>query len=161
VIHFAGLKAVGESTQKPLAYYHNNITGTIYLLQAMKERGVKNFIFSSSATVYGDPVKLPIDEAHPVGACTNPYGKTKYFIEEICRDEAKADPEWNIILLRYFNPIGAHSSGRIGEDPQGIPNNLLPFIAQARGSGICSARSQQLTLALALHDRLQSGVGRR
>lgn len=130
VIHFAGLKSVGESTQKPLAYYHNNITGTVYLLQAMKERGLKNFIFSSSATVYGDPVKLPIDETHPVGACTNPYGKTKYFIEEICRDEAKADSEWNIVLLRYFNPIGAHVSGKIGEDPQGIPNNLLPFVSQ-------------------------------
>lgn len=131
VIHFAGLKAVGESTKKPLYYYHNNLTGTINLLQAMEEHGVTNLVFSSSATVYGDPVKLPIDEQHQVGVgVTNPYGKTKYFIEEMCRDYALANPAWNIVLLRYFNPIGAHKSGRIGEDPQGIPNNLVPFIAQ-------------------------------
>ena len=130
VIHFAGLKAVGESTKIPLTYYHNNITGTLILLDVMQAHGVKNLVFSSSATVYGDPQKLPIDEDHPVGGCTNPYGKTKYFIEEICRDFAVANADWNIVLLRYFNPIGAHKSGRIGEDPQGIPNNLLPFIAQ-------------------------------
>jgi UDP-glucose 4-epimerase len=130
VIHFAGLKAVGESTQKPLYYYHNNITGTLNLLEVMKAHDVTNLVFSSSATVYGDPQRLPIDEEHPVGGCTNPYGKTKYFIEEICRDFCIANNNWNIILLRYFNPIGAHPSGRIGEDPQGIPNNLLPYIAQ-------------------------------
>ncbi|EDQ90816.1 uncharacterized protein MONBRDRAFT_18222 [Monosiga brevicollis MX1] len=130
VIHFAGLKAVGESTQKPWLYYHNNITGTLNLLDSMKQHKCFNLVFSSSATVYGDPKYLPLDEKHPVGACTNPYGKTKYFIEEMCRDMAKADSQWNIVLLRYFNPIGAHASGRIGEDPQGIPNNLLPFVAQ-------------------------------
>ena len=130
MIHFAGLKAVGESTQKPLLYYHNNITGTLHLLQSMQEHGCFNLVFSSSATVYGDPQHLPIDEAHPVGACTNPYGKTKYFIEEICRDYSQAHADWNIVLLRYFNPVGAHPSGRIGEDPQGIPNNLSPYIAQ-------------------------------
>eukprot|EP00045_Choanoeca_perplexa_P005310 m.44820 g.44820 ORF g.44820 m.44820 type:complete len:341 (-) comp13050_c0_seq3:386-1408(-) len=130
VIHFAGLKAVGESTQKPLLYYHNNITGTLHLLQSMQEHGCVNLVFSSSATVYGDPQRLPIDEDHPVGACTNPYGKTKYFIEEICRDYSLAHKDWNIVLLRYFNPVGAHPSGRIGEDPQGIPNNLSPYIAQ-------------------------------
>lgn len=130
VVHFAGLKAVGESTKLPLKYYHNNVTGTINLLQVMQDHGCKNLVFSSSATVYGDPERNPIDEAHPVGGCTNPYGKTKYFIEEICRDFAASDPDWNIILLRYFNPIGAHASGRIGEDPQGIPNNLLPFVSQ-------------------------------
>ncbi|XP_061192560.1 UDP-glucose 4-epimerase-like [Saccostrea echinata] len=130
VIHFAGLKAVGESCQLPLLYYKNNIGGTVNLLEVMKERGVKNLIFSSSATVYGSPQYLPIDEKHPVGGCTNPYGKTKYFIEEILRDLHKAEPDWNIIMLRYFNPVGAHKSGKIGEDPQGIPNNLMPFIAQ-------------------------------
>lgn len=130
MIHFAGLKAVGESTQIPLRYYHNNITGTLILLEVMKAHGCTQLIFSSSATVYGDPQKLPIDEEHPVGACTNPYGKTKYFIEEMCRDLALSDDSWKIILLRYFNPIGAHKSGRIGEDPQGIPNNLLPYITQ-------------------------------
>lgn len=130
VIHFAGLKAVGESCQLPLLYYKNNIGGTINLLEVMKEKGVKNLIFSSSATVYGSPQYLPIDEKHPVGGCTNPYGKTKYFIEEILRDLHKAEPDWNIIMLRYFNPVGAHKSGKIGEDPQGIPNNLMPFIAQ-------------------------------
>eukprot|EP00035_Acanthoeca_spectabilis_P021650 m.439360 g.439360 ORF g.439360 m.439360 type:complete len:349 (+) comp18377_c0_seq1:120-1166(+) len=131
VIHFAGIKAVGESTQKPLAYYHNNLVGTINLLEVMQEHQVKNLVFSSSATVYGDPIKLPIDEEHQVGVgVTNPYGKTKFFIEEMCRDLGASDPEWNIIILRYFNPIGAHKSGLIGEDPQGIPNNLVPFIAQ-------------------------------
>nr|XP_022319879.1 UDP-glucose 4-epimerase-like [Crassostrea virginica]XP_022319880.1 UDP-glucose 4-epimerase-like [Crassostrea virginica] len=130
VIHFAGLKAVGESCQLPLLYYKNNVGGTINLLEVMKEKGVKNIIFSSSATVYGSPQYLPIDEKHPVGGCTNPYGKTKFFIEEILRDLHKAEPDWNIIMLRYFNPVGAHKSGKIGEDPQGIPNNLMPFIAQ-------------------------------
>jgi len=130
VIHFAGLKAVGESTTMPLKYYSNNVTGTINLLQCMLENGCKNLVFSSSATVYGDPVKLPIDEAHPVGGCTNPYGKTKYFIEEICRDFSDANKAFNIVILRYFNPIGAHKSGRIGEDPTGIPNNLLPYVSQ-------------------------------
>jgi len=131
VIHFAGLKAVGESTKKPLLYYHNNITGTINLLEVMEANNVKNLVFSSSATVYGDPIKLPIDEGHQVGVgVTNPYGKTKFFIEEMCRDLGASDPAWNIVLLRYFNPIGAHKSGKIGEDPQGIPNNLVPFIAQ-------------------------------
>eukprot|EP00036_Acanthoecidae_sp_10tr_P009325 CAMPEP_0182925978 /NCGR_PEP_ID=MMETSP0105_2-20130417/10761_1 /TAXON_ID=81532 ORGANISM="Acanthoeca-like sp., Strain 10tr" /NCGR_SAMPLE_ID=MMETSP0105_2 /ASSEMBLY_ACC=CAM_ASM_000205 /LENGTH=345 /DNA_ID=CAMNT_0025063849 /DNA_START=44 /DNA_END=1081 /DNA_ORIENTATION=+ len=131
VIHFAGLKAVGESTKLPLRYYDNNLTGTINLLQVMGDHNVKNLVFSSSATVYGDPIKLPIDEEHQVGVgVTNPYGKTKYFIEEMCRDLGASDPEWNIVLLRYFNPIGAHKSGRIGEDPAGIPNNLVPYIAQ-------------------------------
>eukprot|EP00049_Salpingoeca_infusionum_P009907 m.168453 g.168453 ORF g.168453 m.168453 type:complete len:343 (+) comp14477_c1_seq3:576-1604(+) len=129
-IHFAGLKAVGESSKIPLKYYHNNITGTLILLELMEKAGVRNIVFSSSATVYGDPQRLPIDEAHPVGGCTNPYGKTKYFIEEILADYAKANPDWNIVLLRYFNPVGAHKSGLIGEDPKGIPNNLLPFVSQ-------------------------------
>lgn len=110
--------------------HKNNVGGTINLLEVMKEKGVKNIIFSSSATVYGSPQYLPIDEKHPVGGCTNPYGKTKFFIEEILRDLHKAEPDWNIIMLRYFNPVGAHKSGKIGEDPQGIPNNLMPFIAQ-------------------------------
>lgn len=130
VIHFAGLKAVGESTKIPLKYYHNNITGTLVLLESMAAHGCKNIVFSSSATVYGDPVRLPIDETHPIGGCTNPYGKTKYFIEEILRDHAHANAGWNVVILRYFNPIGAHASGRIGEDPQGIPNNLMPYVAQ-------------------------------
>lgn len=130
VVHFAGLKAVGESTQLPLKYYHVNITGTLHLLEVMRAHGVKQLVFSSSATVYGDPVALPIDESQPVGKCTNPYGKTKFFIEEICRDLATAEPDWKIILLRYFNPIGAHVSGLIGEDPQGIPNNLVPYVSQ-------------------------------
>ncbi|XP_053254781.1 UDP-glucose 4-epimerase [Podarcis raffonei] len=130
VMHFAGLKAVGESVQMPLEYYKVNLTGTIRLLEAMKEHGVKNIVFSSSATVYGDPAYLPLDEKHPVGGCTNPYGKSKYFIEEMIRDLCKAEPDWNAVLLRYFNPIGAHESGRIGEDPQGTPNNLMPYVAQ-------------------------------
>ncbi|XP_039596115.1 UDP-glucose 4-epimerase [Polypterus senegalus] len=130
VMHFAGLKAVGESVQKPLMYYRVNLTGTINLLETMQKHGVHNIVFSSSATVYGDPKKLPIDEAHPVGGCTNPYGKTKYFIEEMIVDQCRAQKDWNAVLLRYFNPIGAHHSGMIGEDPQGIPNNLLPYIAQ-------------------------------
>ena len=129
VIHFAGLKAVGESTQIPLRYYHNNITGTLILCEVMKEFGVRRMVFSSSATVYGDPPKVPITEDFPVSP-TNPYGRTKLMIEEILRDLYAADPNWQIALLRYFNPVGAHESGQIGEDPNGIPNNLFPFIAQ-------------------------------
>ncbi len=130
VIHCAALKAVGESVQKPLEYYHNNITGTLTLMEAMKEAGVKNLVFSSSATVYGSPAVMPITEECPKGQCTNPYGWTKSMMEQIMTDLQKADPEWNVVLLRYFNPVGAHRSGRIGEDPKGIPNNLMPFIAQ-------------------------------
>ena len=129
VIHFAGLKAVGESTQIPLDYYDNNIGGTLTLCQAMADAGVKALVFSSSATVYGDPASVPIREDFPVSA-TNPYGRTKLFIEEILRDLHRADGEWDIVLLRYFNPVGAHASGRIGEDPNGMPNNLMPFVAQ-------------------------------
>ena len=130
VIHFAGLKAVGESVQKPLEYYHNNITGTLILCDEMRNHGVKNIVFSSSATVYGDPAQIPITEKCPKGEITNPYGRTKGMLEQILTDFHTADPEWNVILLRYFNPIGAHESGRIGEDPKGIPNNLVPYIAQ-------------------------------
>lgn len=129
VVHFAGLKAVGESVQIPLAYYDNNIGGTLTLCQAMADAGVKNIVFSSSATVYGDPASVPIREPFPLSA-TNPYGRSKLFIEEILRDLHVSDPTWNAILLRYFNPVGAHPSGRIGEDPNGIPNNLMPFVAQ-------------------------------
>lgn len=130
VIHFAGLKAVGESVQKPLEYYHNNITGTLILCDEMRNHGVKNIVFSSSATVYGDPAQIPITEKCPKGEITNPYGRTKGMLEQILTDFHTADPEWNVMLLRYFNPIGAHESGRIGEDPKGIPNNLVPYIAQ-------------------------------
>ncbi|XP_006159430.1 UDP-glucose 4-epimerase [Tupaia chinensis] len=130
VIHFAGLKAVGESVQKPLDYYRVNLTGTIQLLEIMRAHGVKNLVFSSSATVYGTPQYLPLDEAHPTGGCTNPYGKSKFFIEEMIRDLCQADKAWNAVLLRYFNPTGAHASGCIGEDPQGIPNNLMPYVSQ-------------------------------
>jgi UDP-glucose 4-epimerase len=129
VIHFAGLKAVGESVQTPLKYYHNNITGTLILCEVMAEHSVKNIVFSSSATVYGDPAAVPIREDFPLGP-TNPYGWTKLMIEEILKDLFVSDPSWNIALLRYFNPIGAHESGRIGEDPDGIPNNLVPYISQ-------------------------------
>ena len=130
VIHFAGYKAVGESVQKPLEYYHNNITGTLNLCDVMRNHGVKNIIFSSSATVYGDPAFIPITEECPKGKITNPYGQTKGMLEQILTDLNVSDPEWNVVLLRYFNPIGAHKSGLIGEDPKGIPNNLLPYIAQ-------------------------------
>lgn len=130
VIHFAGLKAVGESVAKPLEYYKNNISGTLVLCEAMRKNGCKNIIFSSSATVYGDPAFIPITEECPKGTPTNPYGWTKHMIEQILTDFHTADPEWNVILLRYFNPIGAHKSGLIGEDPKGIPNNLLPYVAQ-------------------------------
>jgi UDP-glucose 4-epimerase len=129
VVHFAGLKAVGESVAIPLRYYHNNITGTLILCKVMQKHGVKNIVFSSSATVYGDPQSVPILEDFPLSA-TNPYGRTKLMIEEILQDVRKSDPSWNIALLRYFNPVGAHPSGKIGEDPKGIPNNLVPYIAQ-------------------------------
>ena len=130
VIHFAGLKAVGESVHKPLEYYHNNITGTLILCDEMRNHGVKNIVFSSSATVYGDPAEIPITEKCPKGEITNPYGRTQGMLEQILTDFHTADPEWNVVLLRYFNPIGAHESGLIGEDPKGIPNNLVPYIAQ-------------------------------
>ena len=129
VIHFAGKKAVGESVEKPLLYYQNNLTGTLQLCAVMAEFGVKNLIFSSSATVYGDPARVPISEDFPL-SCTNPYGRSKLMVEEILGDLHRADPGLNVILLRYFNPVGAHPSGRIGEDPLGIPNNLLPYISQ-------------------------------
>ncbi len=129
VMHFAGLKAVGESVSQPIRYYHNNITGTLVLCEVMNKYGVKNLVFSSSATVYGNPHTVPIAEEFPLSA-TNPYGRTKLMIEEILRDLCIADNTWNIAILRYFNPIGAHSSGRIGEDPKGIPNNLVPYITQ-------------------------------
>ena len=130
VIHFAGLKAVGESVAKPLEYYSNNLTCTLEVLKAMRRHDVKNFVFSSSATVYGDPERVPISEDFPTGGTTNPYGTTKLFQEQILMDYCKADPTMNVALLRYFNPIGAHESGLIGEDPRGIPNNLVPYIAQ-------------------------------
>ena len=130
VIHFAGLKAVGESVAKPLEYYHNNITGTLVLCDVMRSHGVKNIVFSSSATVYGTPAFVPITEECPKGTCTNPYGWTKSMLEQILTDLHTADSEWKVILLRYFNPIGAHESGRIGENPKGIPNNLVPYITQ-------------------------------
>ena len=129
-IHFAGLKAVGESVAKPWEYYNNNIAGTLTLVDVMRQNGCKSIIFSSSATVYGDPAQIPITEECPKGQCTNPYGWTKSMLEQILMDIYKADNEWNVILLRYFNPIGAHESGLMGEDPKGIPNNLLPYIAQ-------------------------------
>lgn len=129
-IHFAGLKAVGESVVKPWEYYENNIAGTLTLVDVMRKHNVKNIIFSSSATVYGDPAIIPITEECPKGECTNPYGWTKSMLEQILVDMQKADPEWNVILLRYFNPIGAHKSGTIGENPNGIPNNLMPYITQ-------------------------------
>ena len=130
VIHFAGLKAVGESVQKPWEYYDNNITGTLTLVDVMRQHGCKNIIFSSSATVYGNPAFVPITEECPKGTCTNPYGWTKSMLEQVLSDIQKADPEWNVVLLRYFNPIGAHKSGTIGENPNGIPNNLMPYITQ-------------------------------
>jgi UDP-glucose 4-epimerase len=129
VIHFAGLKAVGESVAQPLRYYHNNVTGTLVLLKVMGAHGVKDLVFSSSCTVYGEPQRVPVTEDFPLSA-TNPYGRTKLIIEDMLRDLYVADPSWNVALLRYFNPVGAHPSGRIGEDPNGIPNNLVPYIAQ-------------------------------
>ena len=130
VMHFAGLKAVGESTAKPLLYYDNNVGGAVSLLQAMESVGVRRLIFSSSATVYGDPAQVPIPETAPVGRPANPYGRSKLMVEHILQDLSGADPRWSVGLLRYFNPVGAHPSGRIGEDPRGIPNNLVPYIAQ-------------------------------
>ena len=130
VINFAGLKAVGESVSKPLEYYENNMNGVFVLLDVMRKHGCKNIIFSSSATVYGDPAIIPITEECPKGQCTNPYGWTKSMLEQVLIDVQKADPEWNVVLLRYFNPIGAHESGLIGENPNGIPNNLMPYITQ-------------------------------
>jgi UDP-glucose 4-epimerase len=129
VVHFAGLKAVGESVQKPLDYFDNNVGGSISLLQAMQDAGVSTFVFSSSATVYGEPQYLPLDEAHPASA-VNPYGRTKLHIEEMLADACRADPAWRVACLRYFNPVGAHPSGLIGEDPRGVPNNLMPYIAK-------------------------------
>ena len=129
VIHFAGLKAVGESVEKPLMYYDNNVSGSVALFQVMAEFGCKNLVFSSSATVYGDPASVPIKEDFPLST-TNPYGASKLMVEDICRDLSKSDADWSIALLRYFNPVGAHESGLIGEDPNGIPNNLMPFVAQ-------------------------------
>ena len=129
VVHFAGLKAVGESVERPLLYYDNNIAGSIALFEEMAEAGVKALVFSSSATVYGDPATVPITEDFPLSA-TNPYGRSKLFIEDMLRDIALSDPGWNVALLRYFNPVGAHESGLIGEDPRGIPNNLMPYVAQ-------------------------------
>lgn len=129
VIHFAGLKAVGESVELPLRYYQNNLISTLNLCQVMEENGIDNIVFSSSATVYGDPASVPIKEDFPL-SCTNPYGQTKLMTEEILQDVQRAHPRWNVVLLRYFNPVGAHRSGLIGEDPNGIPNNLMPYIAQ-------------------------------
>ena len=130
VIHYAGLKSVGESVAKPLEYYENNMVATFVLVDVMRKHGCKNIIFSSSATVYGDPAMIPITEECPKGYCTNPYGQTKWMLEEVLKDVHHADPEWNVVLLRYFNPIGEHPSGKIGEDPNGIPNNLMPYITQ-------------------------------
>lgn len=130
VIHFAGLKAVGESTQIPLAYFDNNVSGTVKLLEVMEEFDVCHLVFSSSATVYGDPHEVPIKEDFPVGKVTNPYGRSKFMVEEILQDTAASDQRWNFSILRYFNPVGAHESGMIGEDPNGIPNNLMPYISQ-------------------------------
>lgn len=130
VIHFAGYKAVGESVKKPVKYYSNNLGTTLTLIDTMRNNGCKSIVFSSSATVYGDPDSLPLDENAPKKPATNPYGWTKWMIEQILADTAKADPEWNVVLLRYFNPVGAHPSGLMGEDPKGIPNNLMPFVSQ-------------------------------
>ncbi|GEM76416.1 UDP-glucose 4-epimerase GalE [Vibrio sagamiensis] len=129
VIHFAGLKAVGESVAKPLEYYDNNVNGTLVLIDAMREAGVKSIVFSSSATVYGDPTSVPITEDFPTSA-TNPYGRSKLMVEECLTDFQKANPDWSVTLLRYFNPVGSHPTGELGEDPQGIPNNLMPFVSQ-------------------------------
>ena len=141
VINFAGFKAVGESVKEPLKYYYNNISGAIVLLQTMQKYGVKKFVFSSSATVYGDPETVPITEASKVGGTTNPYGTTKLYIEQILKDIYKADNSWDICILRYFNPVGAHSSGLIGEEPQGIPNNLMPYIVR-----VASGELEQLSV---------------
>ena len=154
VIHFAGLKAVGESVAKPMEYYDNNINGTLVLCNAMRDAGVKNIIFSSSATVYGDPAFIPITEECPKGHCTNPYGWTKSMLEQILTDIHTADNEWNVVLLRYFNPVGAHKSGMIGENPKGIPNNLMPYITQVAvgkpWAQMLSARTALLVLISSL-----------
>ncbi len=139
VVHFAGLKAVGESVEKPLEYYDNNITGTLTLLRAMRDLNIKRIIFSSSATVYGTPQYLPLDENHPLSV-TNPYGRTKLQVEEILSDLCVSDPEWSAVCLRYFNPIGAHESGLIGENPRGIPNNLLPYVARVAAGQLEAVR---------------------
>lgn len=141
VLHFAGLKAVGESVQKPLDYYENNVAGSVTLCQAMARAGVFRLVFSSSATVYGEPTQMPISEAFPTGVPTNPYGRSKLMAEELLNDLARSDPRWSIALLRYFNPVGAHQSGLIGEDPNGIPNNLLPYISQ-----VAIGKLEQLSL---------------
>ena len=141
VINFAGFKAVGESVKEPLKYYYNNISGAIVLLQTMEKFGVKKFVFSSSATVYGDPEKVPLTESSPIGGTTNPYGRTKLYIEQILKDLYKADNSWDICILRYFNPVGAHESGLIGEEPQGIPNNLMPYIVR-----VASGELEQLSV---------------
>ncbi|MFM2480838.1 UDP-glucose 4-epimerase GalE [Celerinatantimonas sp. YJH-8] len=141
VIHFAGLKAVGESVQKPIEYYENNVAGTLTLLEAMQQAQVKRIIFSSSATVYGDPASVPIRESFPTLSATNPYGQSKLMIERILQDVAHVSPDWSITLLRYFNPVGAHPSGLMGEDPQGIPNNLTPYITQ-----VAIGRREQLSV---------------
>lgn len=141
VINFAGFKAVGESVKEPLKYYYNNISGAIVLLQTMEKFGVKKFVFSSSATVYGDPEKVPLTESSPIGGTTNPYGTTKLYIEQILKDLYKADNSWDICILRYFNPVGAHESGLIGEEPQGIPNNLMPYIVR-----VASGELEQLSV---------------
>lgn len=141
VIHFAGLKAVGESVQQPLSYYENNVYGTVALCKVMARHGVKNIVFSSSATVYGDPVKLPLQEDMQTGKPTNPYGMSKLMVEHVLSDLYQSDHSWNIVLLRYFNPVGAHPSGMIGEDPNGIPNNLMPYISQ-----VASGKLQQLSV---------------
>ena len=141
VLHFAGLKSVGESVQQPLAYYENNVSGSVVLFQAMAAAGVFNLVFSSSATVYGEPKQMPINEACPTGIPTNPYGRSKLMVEEILRDLTLSEQRWSIALLRYFNPVGAHSSGLIGEDPNGIPNNLLPYISQ-----VAVGKLQQLSV---------------
>lgn len=138
VVHFAGLKAVGESVEQPIRYYQNNVYGTLVLCEAMQKAGVKNIVFSSSATVYGDPAALPLKEDMPTGQPTNPYGQSKLMVELVLRDLYRSDSSWNIALLRYFNPVGAHASGKIGEDPNGIPNNLMPFVTQvATGKREC------------------------
>lgn len=139
-LHFAGLKAVGESVANPLEYYDNNIGGTLALAEVMQEHGCRNVIFSSSATVYGEPSQIPISESCPKGFCTNPYGWTKWMIEQILTDLHTADPTWNVVLLRYFNPIGAHPSGLIGEDPAGIPNNLMPYITRVAAGKLAKLR---------------------
>ncbi|AIR68729.1 UDP-glucose 4-epimerase GalE [Dickeya fangzhongdai] len=130
VIHFAGLKAVGESVREPISYYDNNVYGTLTLVEAMKQAGVKTLIFSSSATVYGDQPQIPYQESFPTGTPASPYGRSKLMVEQILQDLQRAEPDWSVVLLRYFNPVGAHPSGEMGEDPQGVPNNLMPYIAQ-------------------------------